>query len=92
MKYLIAILVLALATPLLQGCVASCASFNKSMQNEMGGGLNRKITFYSYDGTPLRSWEGNISTEGEEGTVVHLLDLTTGKRISLSGIYVIEEK
>lgn len=93
MKSIIAIVLLAATLPLLQGCAASCASFNKNLQVQTGAGLERRVTFYSIDGTPIQTWEGKFITEEEEGSpVLHILDTTTNKRISIAGSYIIEEK
>ena len=72
----------------LSGC-ASFQSIDKNIKNQVGGGLFRRVTFYSLDGKVLKTWEGKVFTESDEGQALHFQ--VNGKRMTLSGTYSIEE-
>ncbi len=84
----LAVAAILTATIGLTGC-ASIGQAGKSLQNEFGSGLTRRVTFYSYDGKVLKTWEGKIFTEGNEGESLHFQ--VDGKRMTVSGAYTIEE-
>lgn len=72
-KYLVLIL---LAIVMCTGC-ESWERTKKSWSSDIGGGLNRVINVYSYDGKLIATYEGKIDLEENEGKV--LFDLN-GKR------------
>lgn len=85
------LLLVALLPLLLMGCAETSTQIGKSWQSEIQGGLNRKVTLYSYTGQVLRVWEGpNIIINGTEGGETEMI--VDGKKVSLSGLFVIEEK
>ncbi|MFH1118023.1 MAG: hypothetical protein V1792_29225 [Pseudomonadota bacterium] len=51
-------------------------------------GLNRRITLYSADGTPIKKWEGRYKVEIKDGVARFIHD---GKAIVISGTFVVEE-
>jgi hypothetical protein len=52
-------------------------------------GLDRKITLYNDQGTPIKVWEGRTKVEREGASARFLIN---GKAIIISGTYTIEEK
>lgn len=77
-----------LLIPFLSGC-GSLSNQLKHFQSSMIG-LNREISLYDYSGKVIRIWETRSKIEDNGGTV-YFLD-AHGKAITISGIYVIEEK
>lgn len=89
MKKLILITILPIL--LMTGCAQTLTQVGKSVQSEFHGGLDRKVTLYSYSGQPIRVWEGpNIIINGTEGGETEMI--VDGKKVSVSGVFVIEEK
>lgn len=72
-KFLVLIL---LVIGMCTGC-ESWKRFEKTWNSDMGGGLNRVVNVYSYDGKLIATYEGKIDLEENEGKV--LFDLN-GKR------------
>jgi hypothetical protein len=70
--------------------LTGCATVEMKGSHAISGivKLNRKVTLYNNDGVPIREWSGRIMTEANGGGVTFMLD---GKRVSISGTYVIEE-
>ena len=52
-------------------------------------GIDRKITLYANDGSVIRTWEGQIQVESQDGIPRFIID---NKTVQLNGTYVIEEK
>jgi hypothetical protein len=71
------------------GCTASCQNSMKHMKSDFVG-LNRSITVYGSDGTPIKSWETRAKVEDQGGTC-WFLD-KDGKAVTISGTFIIEEK
>ncbi len=74
-------------------CVAGCESVEreiKSIESEMGGGLERKITAYSYNGDVLYQYEGKVDVQMSESRV--LFDTPEGKRVVLYNAIVVSEE
>ena len=70
----------------------SCAKINKKakdMQSNYMGGLDRQITVYTQDGTPLRQWKGKADLSFKDGRT--LFDIN-GKRVTVQGGVVITEE
>lgn len=80
-----AVFVLATA---LGGC-ASCSRSFKSMESNVGGGLERKVTLYSVTGEKIQSWEGKFDVSDSEDEVFFDLD---GKRVIIHGGIVVNEE
>ena len=60
MKKKIIAMILVLITILsLTGC-ASMQRDMKTISSDWGGGLNRTVTVYDYNGNPIQSWTGKI--------------------------------
>jgi hypothetical protein len=63
--------------------LAGCAwidRFNKTVQSDANGGLDRIVTIYSTDGTVIKDYEGKIDVEDTEYGNKVLFDLN-GKRV-----------
>lgn len=61
----------------------------KSFESNYGGGLDRTITVYDYNGNELRTWSGKFDISEDTDVVSFDLD---GKRIVIKGgITIIEE-
>ena len=91
MKKRLVAAVIALAMVLmmtLSGC-ASWSRFWKSVGSDFSGGLNRTVTVYSYDGTPIKSWSGHFDVSESENEVFFDID---GKRVIIHGGIVINEQ
>lgn len=61
----------------------------KTQQSELGGGLNRTVTVYSYDGKILGKWTGKFDvTEDDQETYFDVKD----KRVIIQGGIIINEE
>lgn len=61
----------------------------KTQQSELGGGLDRTVTVYSYDGQVLGRWSGQFDvTEDDQETYFDI----KGKRVIIQGGIVINEE
>jgi hypothetical protein len=89
MKTLLAIFVIALACVGFTGCAATMTNVSKGFEVEVNGGLQRRITFYSLDGKPIRVWEGKIIVNQSENNETEFI--INGKKISINGMFTIEE-
>lgn len=87
-KFIALVLSFVLMTTLLSGC----ASWNrgwKSIASDFGGGLNRTVTVYDYNGNPIQSWSGQFDMSESENEVFFDLD---GKCVIIHGGIVIAEE
>ena len=82
--------------------VSSCSeSFDrlaKDFSSDYGGGLNRKVTVYDYNGNLIKTWEGKFDTQmGDTSGVPYVkFDLpdSTGRKVRVivqGGIIINEE-
>ena len=71
------------------GC-ESWGRFTKDLSSEFGGGLNRKVTAYDYNGNVLYEYTGEIDIEMSETKV--LFDTKEGKRVILYNAIVVTEE
>ena len=89
MKKKIIAMILVLITVL---SLAGCASWQREMKtisSDLGGGLNRTVTVYDYNGNPIQSWTGKIDISESDNETWFDLD---GKRtIIQGGIIIIQE-
>jgi len=72
----------------LGGC-ASCSRSLKSLESDMSGGMDRKVTLYDYSGKEIQSWEGWIDLDNSEEET--FFDLN-GKRVVIHGGIVVAEE
>lgn len=62
----------------------------KSLQSNYGGGLDRTITVYDYNGNEIKSWSGKFDVQESESRV--FFDDENGKRVIIyNGIVINEE-
>lgn len=83
------IVALALLAVLLITMLTGCASWSrgwKSVTSDFGGGLDRTVTVYDYNGNPIQSWSGKLDMSESENEV--FFDLN-GKRVIIHGGIVI---
>ena len=71
------------------GCTASWERSVKSFSSNYGGGLNRTVTVYDYNGTEINSWSGKFDVSDSENEVYFDVD---GKRVIIHGGIVIDEE
>ena len=89
-KYTIALAaLLAILLAVLTGCGESWKREVKSWQSEHTGGLNRTVTVYSYDGTPIKSWSGKFDVSESENETYFDID---DKRVIIQGGIIINEE
>ena len=62
----------------------------KSVSSDFGGGLDRTVTVYDYNGNEIRSWTGKFDVSESENEVY--FDDENGKRIIIHGGIVINEE
>ena len=74
----------------MSGC-ASCSRFGKSLESNISGGMERKVTVYSNTGEVVYEDEGKIDLQvSEEGG--HVVYDKDGKRTVITGGIVISEE
>lgn len=88
-KFLVLALV-AVAAVQFTSC-ESCSRMTKSIESDFGGGLNRTLTVYDYNGDTIKTYTGkfDIRDRGSDNQVFFDLD---GKRIWIQGGIVISEE
>lgn len=90
MKKKIVLMVLAATMAIATtGCSEATKRSMKSLQSEYGGGLDRTVTVYDYNGQPIDSWTGKFDVSEDENKVFFDLD---GKRVIIRGGIVINEE
>lgn len=62
----------------------------KSVSSDFGGGLDRTVTVYDYNGNEIRSWSGKFDVSESEEEVY--FDDENGKRVIIHGGIVINEE
>ena len=63
----------------------------KTFFSDFGGGLNRTLVVYDYNGQEVKRYEGNMDIEYEDNRV--LFDDADGKRHQIvGGIVIVDEK
>ena len=69
-----------------------CSSFNRKIKDttsDFGGGLNRTITIYDYNGNIIKTYEGKCDIEESENKV--LFDINGKRTIIYNAIVIAEE-
>lgn len=72
----------------LTGC-ESCSRMAKSIDSDFGGGLDRKVTLYDYNGKEIDSWEGKFDVSENDQECAFDKD---GKRIIIQGGIIVNEE
>lgn len=80
-----------LSIGLLTGCTESFNRELKSAQSEYGGGLNRTITLYDYNGKEIKSWTGKFDVDASTDGNKVKFDIN-GKRVIINGGIVVNEE
>lgn len=71
------------------GC-ASCSRTLKSFSSDFGGGLDRTVTLYDYNGNVLDSWSGKFDLSSSEKEIY--FDDENDKRVIIHGGIVVAEE
>lgn len=89
LKFLVIVLVTVAAVQF-TSC-ESCSRKMKSIESDFGGGLNRTLTVYDYNGDTIKTYSGkfDIRDRGADNQVFFDLD---GKRIWIQGGIVLSEE
>lgn len=69
---------------------ASFKRFLKSLRSDLGGGLNRTVTVYDYNGQPIKQYDGKFDIQENDTKV--FFDMDDGRRISIYNAVVIAEE
>lgn len=88
--YVIAILVICMV---IVGVVFNTASMKrqlKSFKSDFGGGIERTVTVYDYNGKEIRHWTGKFDVSESESETY--FDDENGKRVVIHGGIVINEE
>lgn len=88
-RKLVILLVLIICAMSLIGCESWSRSV-KSVKSDLGGGLDRTVTVYSYDGTVIKSWTGKFDVS--ENSNETFFDDENGKRVIIQGGIIINEE
>lgn len=98
MKALIKFIFGAVLLVSVSSCSESFDRLTKDFASDYGGGLNRKVTVYDYNGNPVKSWEGKFDTQmGDTSGVPYVkFDIpdSTGRKVRVivqGGIIINEE-
>lgn len=62
----------------------------KSLRSDIGGGLERTVTVYDYNGKEIRHWTGKFDVSASENETY--FDDENGKRVVIHGGIVINEE
>lgn len=62
----------------------------KSFSSNVGGGLNRTVTVYDYNGEVVKQWEGKFDIQEDNQEIY--FDDQDGKRVIIQGGIVISEE
>ena len=88
MKKIIALALILVTIFMLTGC-ASMQRDMKTISSDWGGGLNRTVTVYDYNGNPIQSWTGKIDLSESDNET--WFDLNGKRTIIQGGIIIIQE-
>lgn len=90
-KAIVAVSAVAVAAAALgaSGC-ASCSRDAKSISSDMGGGIDRTVTLYDYQGDELGSWSGKFDISEDDNEI--FFDDADGKRVVIQGGIVVCEE
>lgn len=79
-------------------CTESFDRFTKDLQSDYGGGLNRKVSVYDYNGNLVKTWEGKFDTRMGDTSGVPFVEFdridSTGRKVRViiqGGIIINEE-
>lgn len=69
---------------------AGCQRSLKSIDSDFNGGLERKVTVYSYEGEKLAEYQGKFDVSASETRV--FFDMENGKRVIIYNAIIINEE
>ena len=87
----LAILITLCSALLFTGC-ESCSRNMKSFRSNVGGGLNRTISVYDYNGQLIKSWSGKFDVAENPNKNQVYFDDQNGKRVIIDGGIIINEE
>jgi hypothetical protein len=90
-KKALIILALLAVIPTFSGCAGTVERVSQNLQKEVGGGYHARVTFYSLDGKELRVLEGRVLPINDDGGEPSISFIMDGKKITLQGLFLIEE-
>lgn len=70
----------------------SCSRSMKSLRSDVGGGLNRTISVYDYNGKLIKSWTGKFDVAENPNKNQVYFDDQNGKRVIIDGGIIINEE
>lgn len=88
--YIIAILVICMVVIGIIFNTASVKRQLKSFKSDLGGGIERTVTVYDYNGKEIRHWTGKFDVSESEREIY--FDDESGKRVVIHGGIVINEE
>lgn len=93
MRKILTLALLGLTAMAVTGCAGTFQRSAQQIQREMNGGYPAVIKLYSLDGKLLQTWQGSlvlpVSDDDGDPSLTFISD---GKKVSVSGVYSIEEK
>ena len=87
-KKIIAMILILITILSLTGC-ASMQRDMKTISSDWGGGLNRTVTVYDYNGNPIQSWTGKIDLSESDNET--WFDKKKKRTIIQGGTIIIQE-
>lgn len=90
----ITVIVIIIAA-LFTGCCVACSHsaswerYTKTLDSNYGGGLNRTVTAYDYNGNVLGQWTGTFDVSESETETYFDID---GKRVIIQNAIIINEE
>jgi hypothetical protein len=82
----------AVCSALLFTSCESCSREMKSIKSDVGGGLNRTISVYDYNGQLIKSWTGKFDVAENPNKNQVYFDDQNGKRVIIDGGILINEE
>jgi len=90
------IIIVLAAMLLLTGCGEGWKRTVKDFQSNYGGGINRTVTVFDYEGDTLKSWSGKFDvqfdTSGAGQVLFDRIENGQRKRVVIQGGIVINEE
>lgn len=92
------VVIVVIIAVLLAGCCAGCKvylnsesweRYSKTLDSNYGGGLNRTVTAYDYNGNVLGQWTGTFDVSESESETYFDID---GKRVIIQNAIIINEE
>lgn len=88
-KSSLAPIILASVAIALTACTATQQRDLKTMSSNWGGGLDRTVTLYDYNGNEIKSWSGKFDvSDNDQETYFDI----NGKRVIIKGGIVVNEE